>query len=108
MVFLKSHDLKVLNANLNIFVKLDLIIVVYIDNLQITKSFFSKIQVMKNILNKQFYMSDLGLYQYFLGIIIIWNRKNWVLKLSQQVYLEKTFYNLKITKYKVISILIQI
>jgi hypothetical protein len=34
-------------------------------------------------------MTDLGLCKYYLGIEIVWDRKNQVLKLSQQGYIKK-------------------
>lgn len=44
--------------NLSVFVKLNLIVAIYIDNFQIIKPFFAKIYIVKQIPNKRFYMLD--------------------------------------------------
>ena len=70
MAFLKSHGLKALNADLCVFVKPGLIVAVYVDDLQIIKSSLAEIEAVKKALSKQFYMSDVGPRQYYLGMTV--------------------------------------
>lgn len=84
VIFLKSHGLKALNADLSVFVKPGLIVAVYVDELQITGSSLAEIHAVKQVLIERFHMSDLRPCQYYLGIIVTRDRKNRILRLGQR------------------------
>jgi hypothetical protein len=64
-------------------------ITVFVDNLLIIRPFKPNINTIKAQLAQRFYITDLGLCKYYLGIEIVRDRKNQVLKLSQQGYIQK-------------------
>lgn len=82
MTFLKSYGVKVFNADLSVFVKSSLIVAIYINNLQITRSSFAEIYIIKQVLNKRFHVLNLGPYQYYLSMTATCNHKNQILRLD--------------------------
>ena len=66
ITFVKEFRMTVLNTNLSVFVKLELIIIIYINNLLIMGSWQIKIAVAKYAVINQSWMSDLWPSGYFL------------------------------------------
>lgn len=60
MAFFKSYGLKTLNANLSIFIKLGLIVIVYKDDFQIRGSFPTEIYKIKLVLSEKFHILNFG------------------------------------------------
>ena len=87
--FFKSHDFVSVNADLSVFVKEEVIVVINVDDLIITGSSSFEIQRVKKLLNDEFSMIDLGLINYYLNMTITRDRANRILRLGQQAYLEK-------------------
>ena len=73
-----------INTNFSVFTdsKTNIIIALYVNNILIINLFRPEIQRIKNILNIKFKISDLGLYSYYLSIIVIHDRVNRILRLE--------------------------
>jgi hypothetical protein len=67
-----------------------LIIVTYIDDFLLIRPQGEKLKTLKQQLSEAFDMKDLGQYQYFLGVRIIWDRQNRQVTLCQDAYVRKT------------------
>lgn len=70
-----------MDADISVFVKNETFIAVYVDDLLIVRLYISEINSVKKYLSDRFQISNLGLYYYYLGIIIRRNR------LSRTIYL---------------------
>ena len=71
-----------------------MIIVIYIDNILLVGPNKKEIQGIKDKLSARFEISDLGLYTYYLDMIVTKDRTNRILRLGQVGYIKKF-----ITKY---------
>lgn len=69
--FLHELGFRALNVDLNIFVKKDTIIIIYLDNLLIYDAEKKYINKIKNVLKSKFHMSDLRLVLFYLRIAVI-------------------------------------
>ncbi len=78
-----------LNADLSVYAKPRLRIVIFVDDLLITSSSTSEIKTAKAAFQARFQMSDLGLCQFHLGIKVTSNCEKQILRLGQLAYLEK-------------------
>jgi len=87
--FLKSQGFHPLLADYSVFIKGDIIIAAYVDDLLILGSKKDEIQTVKDILSSRFQMNDLGTCQYYLGMKVTRDRANRILRLGQQTYTEK-------------------
>ena len=87
--FFKSYEFVLINADLSVFVKEGVVVVIYVDDLIITGSSSSEIQRVKNLLSDEFSIVDLGPINYYLGMTITRDRANRIPRLGQQAYLEK-------------------
>ena len=65
-----------------------IILSLYVDDILIASNIFASIEEIKNFLNSQFEMKDMGEASFVLGIQIIRDRKSKTLKLSQEQYCE--------------------
>jgi hypothetical protein len=63
-----------LNVEFNVFIKNDIMIVIYVNDLIFTKLNFATIFWLKNVLNERFEMSDLSLCIYYFDMMIFRNR----------------------------------
>jgi hypothetical protein len=82
-----------LNVEFNVFMKDDIMIVIYVNDLILTRFNLATIFWLKNVLNERFEMSDLNSCIYYLDMMIF---KNWNLKqliLNQSVYVEQMLRN---------------
>ncbi len=78
-----------LNVEFNVFMKDDIMIVIYVDDLIFTRFNLAAIFWLKNVLNERFEMSDLDSCIYYLDMMIFRNRSLRQLILNQSVYVEQ-------------------
>jgi hypothetical protein len=78
-----------LNVEFNVFMKDDIMIVIYVNDLIFTKFDLAVIFWLKNALNERFEMSDLNSCIYYLDIMIFKNRHLRLLILNQNVYVKQ-------------------
>ncbi len=84
-----------INANYNIFIRTSLrlsddnsiIIIIYVDDILIFKSYIKAIQILKDSLNLKFEMTDLDKCHHYLNMLIIRNRLERSLHISQKIYI---------------------
>jgi hypothetical protein len=87
--FLFSLDYVFLNVEFNVFMKNDIMIVIYVNDLILTELNLAIIFWLKNALNDRFKMSDLDSCIYYLDMMIFRNRRLKLLILNQSVYVEQ-------------------
>jgi hypothetical protein len=78
-----------LNVEFNIFMKNDIMIIIYVNDLIFTKFDRAIICWLKNVLNEWFEISDLNSCIYYLDMMIFRNRRLKLLILNQSVYVEQ-------------------
>ncbi len=78
-----------LDVEFNVFMKDDIMIVIYVNDLILTRLNFAAIFWLKNVLNERFEMSDLNSCIYYLDMMIFRNRNLRQLILNQSVYVEQ-------------------
>jgi hypothetical protein len=86
-------DYVFLNVEFNVFMKNDIVIIIYVNNLIFTKFNLAIIFWLKNALNDWFEMSDLNSCIYYLDMIISRNRRFKLLILNQSFYVEQMLKN---------------
>jgi hypothetical protein len=77
------------DVEFNVFMKDDIMIVIYVNDLIFTKFNLAAIFRLKNVLNKRFEMSDLNSCIYYLDMMIFKNRRLKQLILNQSIYVEQ-------------------
>jgi hypothetical protein len=82
-------DYVFLNVEFNVFIKNDIMIVIYVNDLIFTKFNLAIIFWLKNVLNDRFEMSDLNSCIYHLNMMIFRNRRFKLLILNQSFYVEQ-------------------
>jgi hypothetical protein len=87
--FFFSLDYVFLNVEFNVFMKNDIMIVIYLNDLILTEFNLAIIFWLKNALNDQFEMSDLDSCIYYLDMMISRNRRLRLLILNQSFYVEQ-------------------
>jgi hypothetical protein len=87
--FFFSLDYVSLNVEFNVFMKNDIMIVIYVNDLIFTKFNLAIIFWLKNVLNDRFEMSDLDSCIYYLDMMISRNRRFRLLILNQNFYVEQ-------------------
>ncbi len=87
--FLFSLDYVSLNVEFNVFMKDDIMIVIYVNYLIFTEFNSTIIFWLKNALNERFEMSDLNSCIYYLDMMIFRVRRLKLLSLNQSVYVEQ-------------------
>jgi hypothetical protein len=87
--FLFFFDYVFLNVEFNVFMKNDIMIVIYVNDLIFTKFNFAIIFKLKNALNDRFKMSDLDSCIYYFDMMIFKNRRLKQLILNQNIYVEQ-------------------
>jgi hypothetical protein len=87
--FLFILDYVSLNVEFNVFMKNDIMIVIYVNDLIVTKFNLAIIFWLKNALNERFEMSDLNFCIYYFDMMIFRNRRLRLLILNQSVYVEQ-------------------
>jgi hypothetical protein len=97
-----------LNAKNNVFIKNQTLIIIYVDNLIMTKFDSNIISILKRVVNEQFEMSDLNFCTLYLDIMIFKNRNLRKLILDQNVYVEQMLRNYEMWDCKFLIIFINI
>ncbi len=87
--FLFFLDYVFLNVEFNVFMKNDIMIVIYVNDLISTKFNFMIIFWLKHVLNNRFKMSDLNSCIYYFDMMIFRNRRFKLLILNQNFYVEQ-------------------
>ncbi len=87
--FLFSLNYVSLDVEFNVFMKNDIMIVIYVNDLILTEFNFAIIFWLKNALNDRFEMSDLNSCIYYLDMMIFRNRRLRLLILNQNFYVEQ-------------------
>jgi hypothetical protein len=87
--FLFFLDYVSLNVEFNIFMKNDIMIVIYVNDLIFTKFDHAIIFWLKKALNERFEMSDLNSCIYYFDMMIFKDRRLKLLILNQSVYVEQ-------------------
>jgi hypothetical protein len=87
--FLRNLGFEPITADLGIFVRSNMYIAVYVDDLLIVGPSIAEIKKIKRSLRNRFQMTDLGPCSYYLGISIQRDRQNRKLFLSQEAYIDK-------------------
>ncbi len=87
--FLFFLDYVFLNVKFNVFMKNNIMIVIYVNDLIFTKFNFAIIFWLKNVLNDRFKMRDLNSCIYYFNMIIFRNRRFRQLILNQSFYIEQ-------------------
>lgn len=87
--FLRNLGFEPINADLGIFVRSNMYIAVYVDDLLIVGPSIAEIKRIKRALRNRFQMTDLGPCSYYLGMSIQRDRQNRILYLSQEAYINK-------------------
>ncbi len=91
--FLFSLSYVPLDVEFNVFMRDDIMIVIYVNDLILTRLNLAAIVWLKNALNERFEMSDLNSCTYYLGMMIFRNRSLRQLILNQSVYVEQMLRN---------------
>lgn len=87
--FLRNLGFEPINADLGIFVRSNMYIAVYVDDLLIVGPSIAEIKRIKRALRNRFHMTDLGPCSYYLGMSIRRDRQNRILYLNQEAYIDK-------------------
>jgi hypothetical protein len=87
--FLFSLSYVSFDVKFNVFMKDDIMIVIYVNDLIFTKLNFAAIFWLKNVLNERFEMSDLNSCIYYFDMMIFRNRRLRQLILNQNIYVEQ-------------------
>ncbi|SMQ52987.1 unnamed protein product [Zymoseptoria tritici ST99CH_3D7] len=87
--YFEKIGFKLLDADISVFIRGNVFIVVYVNDLLIVGPLKKEISNIKAQLSKRFEMSDLGPYAYYLGITVRRDRVNRKIYLGQQAYIEK-------------------
>ncbi len=106
--FLFFLDYVSLDVEFNVFMKNDIIIVIYVNDFIFTEFDFAIIFRLKNALNERFEMSDLKLCIYYLDMKIFKNRRLKLLILNQSVYVEQILRNHEMWDCKFLIILMNV
>jgi hypothetical protein len=106
--FLFFLDYVSLDVEFNVFMKDDIMIVIYVNDLISTEFDFAIISRLKNALNERFEMSDLRFCTYYLDMKIFRNRRLKLLALNQSVYVEQILRNHEMWNCKSLIILMNV
>jgi hypothetical protein len=87
--FLRNLGFEPISADLGIFVRSNMYIAVYVDDLLIVGPSVAEIKKIKRSLRNRFQMTDLGPCSYYLGMSVQRDRQNRILYLSQEAYIDK-------------------
>lgn len=81
-----------------------MIINVYVNNLERCGIEKKEINKVKDVFKAKFYMSDLRLVLFYLGMAITQDHANKIIRFSQEVYLEKLLKGYRMWDYKAIVV----
>jgi hypothetical protein len=89
--FFFSLNYTALNAKKNVFIKSQALIIIYVDDLMMTKFNSTIISILKNVFSEQFEISDLDFCTFYLDMMIFKSRNVRKLIFDQSVYVEQIF-----------------
>ncbi|GFF60834.1 hypothetical protein IFM51744_10503 [Aspergillus udagawae] len=95
--FLRNLGFEPISADLGIFIRSNIYIAVYVDDLLIVGPSVAEIKKIKWSLRNRFQMTDLGPCSYYLGISVRRDRQNRTLYLSQETYINKVAHQFGIS-----------
>jgi hypothetical protein len=98
--FLFFLDYVLLNIEFNVFMKNNIMIVIYVNDLIFTELDLAIIFWLKNVLHKRFEMNDLKSCIYYLDMMIVKNRHLRLLILNQNVYVKQMLRDHEMWNYK--------
>ena len=87
--YLRELGFEPLAADLSVFAKGHTFVAIYVDDLLLVGPSKPDIQAIKDCLNANFDMTDLGPCSYYLGMSVTRDRPNCTLRLGQRGYMEK-------------------
>jgi hypothetical protein len=96
------------DVEFNVFMKNDIMIIIYMNDLILIKLNFAAIVWLKNVLNERFEMNDLNSCIYYLDMMIFKNRNLKQLILNQNVYVEQMLQNHKMWNCKSLIIFMNV
>jgi hypothetical protein len=97
-----------LNIKNNVFIKNQTLIIIYVDDLIMTKFDSNVISTLKHVLSEQFEMSDLDFCTFYFNMIIFKNRNLRKLTFDQSVYVEQMFRDHDMWNYKSLIIFMNV
>jgi hypothetical protein len=106
--FLFFLDYVSLDVEFNVFMKNDIMIVIYVNDLILTEFDLAIIFWLKNALHERFEMSDLESCIYYLDMMIVRNRRLKLLILNQSVYVKQMLRDHEMWNCKSLVILMNV
>lgn len=95
--FLRNLGFEPISADLGNFVRSNMYIAVYVDDLLIVGPSIAEIKKIKRSLRNRFQMTDLGRCSYYLGMSVHRDHQNRTLYLSQEAYIDKVAHQFGIS-----------
>lgn len=93
--FLRNLGFEPISADLALYVRSDIYIAVYVDDLLIVGPSIAEIRKIKRRLRNRFQMTDLGPCSYYFGMSVLRYRQNRILYLSQEAYIDSVAQQFK-------------
>ena len=90
--FLTSLGFKRSEADYSLYIRKDVIIIVYVDDLQIFAKSIEVIRNIKQTLMAKYQMTDLGETKRFLGVEINRDRAKKIIRISQERYMDEVLH----------------
>lgn len=87
--FLQSLGFEPLDSDLSVFIRGQLVIAIYVDDILLVGPSSERIDEVKRSLHDRFSMTDLGPCNYYLGMTVRRDRVNRTVYLGQRAYIEK-------------------
>ncbi len=106
--FLFSLDYVFLNIEFNLFMKNDIMIVIYLNDLIFTEFNLAIIFLLKNVLNDRYKMSDLNSCIYYFDMMIFRNRRLKLSILNQSFFVEQMLRNHEMWNCKLLIIFMNV
>ncbi|KAI3056906.1 hypothetical protein CBS147353_11111 [Aspergillus niger] len=95
--FLRNLGFEPIGSDLGIFIRSNMYIAVYVDDLLIVGPSSAEIKKIQRSLRNRFQMTDLGPCSYYLGMSVQRDRQNRMLYLSQEAYIDKVAHQFGIS-----------
>jgi hypothetical protein len=105
--FLRNLGFEPISADLGIFVRSNMYIAVYVNDLLIMGPSIAEIKKIKQSLRNRYQMTDLGPCSYYLGMSVQRDCQNRMLYLSQEVYIDKVAHQFGISNGALVGTLIE-
>jgi hypothetical protein len=106
--FLFSLNYFSLNAKINVFIKNQTLIIIYVDDLMMMRFDLMIISILKHVFSEQFEMSDLDFCTFYLDMMIFKDDNVWKLIFKQSVYVKQILWDHEIWDCKSLIIFINV